>query len=158
MAQRAENEGFRMLDDFVCEAIHDPSIPLANPAKQGRNEGMSVVVELVSGAPRETETAGNGSDGSKRTVSVKVTIELPEDIADEVRSLASRTQRSFDEVLVDWIRRVGCEPALELLADDEVLAVCSREPDCSEQEELGKLLQRSQEGGLVAGERQRLDE
>jgi hypothetical protein len=43
----ARNQGFHVLDEFVCEAIHAPSVPLANPANQGRNEGMSVVQELV---------------------------------------------------------------------------------------------------------------
>lgn len=47
MAAQGRNEGFHVLDDFVCEAIHAPSIPLASPTKQGRNEGMSVVEELV---------------------------------------------------------------------------------------------------------------
>jgi len=88
----------------------------------------------------------------------KVTIELPEDIADQVRTVAARTQRSFGEVLVDWIRRAGSEPVLELLADDEVLAVCDREPDSAEQEELSELLQQNQEGALVGRERERLDE
>src|SRR5205809_6751099 len=47
MANPGRNEGFHVLDDFVCEAIHNPSLPLANPANQGRNEGMTVVEEAV---------------------------------------------------------------------------------------------------------------
>ena len=47
------NPGFHVLDDFVCEAIHAPSVPLADPANQGRNEGMSVVEELVVAAGKE---------------------------------------------------------------------------------------------------------
>jgi len=42
MAAQGHNEGFHVLDDFVCDAIHAPSFPLANPANQGRNDGMSV--------------------------------------------------------------------------------------------------------------------
>jgi hypothetical protein len=61
MAKRAENEGFRMFDDFVCEAIHDPSTPLANPAKQGRNEGISVGAELILDASQESEAESKGS-------------------------------------------------------------------------------------------------
>jgi len=47
MAAQGRNEGFHVLDEFVCEAIHAPSVPLANPANQGQNDGMLVVEELV---------------------------------------------------------------------------------------------------------------
>jgi acetolactate synthase I/II/III large subunit len=46
-------------------------------------------------------------------VAEKVTVELPEGLAQQVRTVAARTQRSFAEVLVDWIRRAGAEPALD---------------------------------------------
>ena len=47
MAAQCRNEGFHVLDEFVCEAIHAPSVPLADPANQGHNEGMCVVEELL---------------------------------------------------------------------------------------------------------------
>ncbi len=53
MAAQGRNEGFHVLDEFVCEAIHAPSVPLANPAKQGRNEGMCVVEKLLLQVDRE---------------------------------------------------------------------------------------------------------
>src|SRR5262249_24768023 len=40
MPSRGENEGVRVLDDFVCEAIPAPGIPQAEPTNQGKNEGM----------------------------------------------------------------------------------------------------------------------
>lgn len=88
----------------------------------------------------------------------KVTIELPDDVARQVRTVAARTQRSVDEVLVDWIRRAGAEPALDLLPDEDLLAVCDSQPASDEQEELSALLERNLEGSLLAAERQRLDE
>jgi hypothetical protein len=87
----------------------------------------------------------------------KVTIELPEDIACQVRAVACRTGRSVAEVLVEWIRR-GAEPALELLPDEDLLAVCEGETGTAEQEELSDLLDRKREGTLQATERERLDE
>src|SRR5438046_2886908 len=51
MGKRAENEGFRMLDDFVCEAIHAADVPRADDRHQGQNEGMRVVEELVFDIP-----------------------------------------------------------------------------------------------------------
>ncbi len=47
MADAAQNEGFHVMDDFVCQAIYDPSLPLANPANQGRNEGIAVGAEIT---------------------------------------------------------------------------------------------------------------
>jgi len=47
MAIQGQNEGFRVLDDFVCEAILAPSSPHAVPTKHGQNEGMRVVEEIV---------------------------------------------------------------------------------------------------------------
>jgi hypothetical protein len=48
MATHGHNdEGFTVLDDFVCEAVHARSIALADPARQGQNEGVSVVEELL---------------------------------------------------------------------------------------------------------------
>ena len=88
----------------------------------------------------------------------KVIVELPEDLAQQVRTVAARTQRSLAEVVVDWIRRVGADSVLELLSDEELLAVCDNQPDSASQEELSDLLERNQEGILLAPERNRLDE
>ena len=88
----------------------------------------------------------------------KVTVELPEDVAQKVRTVAARTQRSFDEVLAELVRRADAEGALELLPAEELLAVCDSEPDPAQQEELSELLERNREGALLAGDRGRLDE
>lgn len=87
----------------------------------------------------------------------KVTIELPEDVAQQVRTVAAQTRRSFEEVLVEWIRRAGAEPVLELLPDQELLAVCDSQPSQAEQEELSELLGRNQEGALLPTDRARLE-
>lgn len=47
MAKRAENEGFRILDDHVCEGPHRSSAPSGPLLRQGQNEGMRVVNEFV---------------------------------------------------------------------------------------------------------------
>ena len=88
----------------------------------------------------------------------KVTIELPEEVAQQVRTIAAHTQRSFEDVLLDWIRRIGAEPALELAPDNELMAICSAEPDAVEQDQLSDLLERNQDGPLSAVERSRLEE
>jgi len=88
----------------------------------------------------------------------KVTVELPGDLIQQVRTVADRTQRSFDEVLAEWIRLGGSEPVLELLNDAELLAVCDSQWEESRQEELSDLLEAKQEGMLDAVEARRLEE
>jgi hypothetical protein len=56
MPAPGQNEGFYVLEDFVCQAIPGPSISPAGPDKQGRNEGMFVTEELMFEAGKvETE-------------------------------------------------------------------------------------------------------
>lgn len=80
MANPARSQGIHVLDDFVCEAIHDPSITLAHPSKQGRNEGMSAIEEVVL-------------DVGKEPIS-----KLPEAVESEVHQLASFISNSSDPV------------------------------------------------------------
>jgi hypothetical protein len=53
MAKQGQNEGFRVLDDFVCAALHASDAPRADERRQGRNEGKCVVEELVFEIPGE---------------------------------------------------------------------------------------------------------
>src|SRR5437660_1605254 len=62
MAKRAENEGFRVLDDFVCDAILQPGIPQADPRKQGKNEGVRVIGELVFGGEGDGKERDHAQD------------------------------------------------------------------------------------------------
>jgi predicted transcriptional regulator len=94
----------------------------------------------------------------RTTMSEKVTVELPDELAQRARAIAARTERPVEEVLVDWIRRGGAQPVLELLSDEELLAVCDGEMDAAQQEELGELLEHAQEGSLGEAERVRLEE
>jgi hypothetical protein len=62
MAGSAENEGFRVLDDFVCNAILAPQVPPADPKKHGKNEGLRIVEELVIEARGDTAAKANADD------------------------------------------------------------------------------------------------
>ena len=57
-----------------------------------------------------------------------------------------------------WIRRAGAEPVLELLADEELLAVCDLQPEPDQEEALSQLLERNQEEKLSTVKRDRLKE
>ncbi len=89
----------------------------------------------------------------------KVTIELPEELIQQVQAVATHTQRSFDEVLAEWVRRAGSEPVLELLSDAELLAVCDGQSPRSLRGGPEQRPGRNQDlGTLDAVERRRLDD
>jgi hypothetical protein len=88
----------------------------------------------------------------------KVTVELPEELAQRARAVAAQTQQPFEDVLVEWMERAGTEPAVELLSDTQLLALCDRQMDAGPQEELSDLLDRNREGPLADAERRRLEE
>jgi hypothetical protein len=90
-------------------------------------------------------------------MSVRVTVELPEELAERARTEAARTRRRFEDVLVDWLDRAGGEPPVEELSDEAVLALCDSQMEARQQEELSDLLARNREGPLQGAERSRLD-
>lgn len=57
-------------------------------------------------------------------MSLVVTLEISEDTARWAREIAARTQRRFEDVLVEWIDQSAAEPPVESLSDAEVLALC----------------------------------
>jgi hypothetical protein len=91
-------------------------------------------------------------------MSITVTIELPEELAQRARAVAAKTRRSFEDVLVEWIDRAGGEPPVESLPDEDVLALCDSQMEAGQQEELSELLSCNREGVLGDKERERLDE
>jgi hypothetical protein len=90
-------------------------------------------------------------------MSERVTLELPEELARRARAAAIQTDRRLEEVVVEWIDRAVPESAVESLSDDQVLALCDRQMDVGQQEELSDLLDRNREGLLGGAERDRLD-
>jgi hypothetical protein len=74
-----------------------------------------------------------------------------------VRTVADRTHSPLEAVIVEWLDRAVAEPALELLPDEQLLALCDGQWDTQPQEELSDLLARNQEGSLLPPERERLD-
>jgi hypothetical protein len=52
-----------MLDEFVCDAIHNPETPQADSRSQGRNEPIHVIEERV--IEERNDLGGDGSAGDK---------------------------------------------------------------------------------------------
>jgi hypothetical protein len=90
-------------------------------------------------------------------MSERVTVELPGELAERVRTVAAQTHRPLEAVIVEWLDRAVAEPAVELLSDDQLLALCDGQWDTQPQEELSDLLARNREGLLLPAERERLD-
>lgn len=88
----------------------------------------------------------------------KVTVEFPDELLAQVRTVAARTHQSLEDLLLDWVRRAGAEPVLDLLPDAGLLAACDAQLPARQEEDLADLLDRNREGTLQMAERARLDE
>ena len=86
-----------------------------------------------------------------------VTLELPEPLARSARAVARQTQRSVESVLLEWLDRAATELPVELLPDDQVLALRDLQLGAEEQAALSELLARQREGILSGVERTQLD-
>ena len=91
-------------------------------------------------------------------MSVKVTVELPEHLAQRARAAAASSHRQFEDVIVEWISRAVGDPDVEHLSDAEVLALCDGEMADDQQQELSELLARQRENAVGQADGARLDE
>lgn len=89
---------------------------------------------------------------------MKVTVELSEDVVQRARAAAAQGQRPLEDVLAEWIGRAATERPVELLPDDQLVALCNAQMDPHQQDELNELLSAKQEGALPEPQRFRLDE
>ncbi len=53
-AQAGENEGIRVLDDFVCEATPAAGVPVAVSSGRGINAGARMISEVLVGDSRDS--------------------------------------------------------------------------------------------------------
>jgi hypothetical protein len=91
-------------------------------------------------------------------MSETVTLEIPDALARQARQVAASTHRRLEEVLVEWIDRIATEVPIEVLPDDQVLALSDLQMDNSENEELSDLLSRQREGLIDQTDQHRLDQ
>jgi hypothetical protein len=89
---------------------------------------------------------------------VKVTVDLPEDLAERAKAMAAQHGRPLEAALVDMIDHVITEPPVDYLPDDQILALCDAEMGAALQTELSELLQRNREDRLSESDHARLDE
>lgn len=87
-----------------------------------------------------------------------ITLHLPERVTITARLVAKRTERPLEDVLLDWLDRSAEDLPVEMLPDDQVLALAASQLPTDEQEELSGLLALNREGMLSARQHVRLDE
>ncbi len=85
-----------------------------------------------------------------------VTLELPDVLAQNARSVAAQTQRRIEDVLVEWLDRAATDIPVDALPDDQVLALVDLQLIEAQQAELSDLLAGQREGILDELERSRL--
>ena len=86
-----------------------------------------------------------------------VTLDLPEQVIESARAIASRTDRRLEDVLVEWIDRVAGELPVESLPDEDLLRVAEMQLSAEIQGELDELLIINRESTLEASQHERLD-
>jgi hypothetical protein len=93
-----------------------------------------------------------------KTMSKTVMLELPEEIAQSATEVASRTHRSLEDVLVEWLDRSAAQIPVDVLPDERVLQLSRAEMDAHLQADLSELLAKNREASLTPIEQRRLDE
>lgn len=91
-------------------------------------------------------------------MSQTVTLELPDNLVQNARTVAERTNRRVEDVLVEWMFQAGSEVPIELLSDEEVLTIRDLQLSETQQSELSDLLAIQREESLTEAARSRLDE
>lgn len=86
-----------------------------------------------------------------------IMLELPDSLVRSARTIAERSNRRVEDVLVEWLDRSASEVPVELLPDDQILLLCDLEMQEADQQALTDLLARQREGTLGDTERPALD-
>ena len=88
----------------------------------------------------------------------KVVLDLPEQVTQRARQVAIYTKRRLEDVLLDWLEQSAVELPVEMLADDQVLALTKLQLSTGQQAELSELLENNREARMNAQQQARLEE
>jgi hypothetical protein len=86
-----------------------------------------------------------------------VTLQLPDQLAQQAKEIAALTDRQLEDVLLEWLGYAVAELPVESLPDEQVLALCDPQMEAEQQEILSDLLDRNREGQLNETEVSQLD-
>jgi hypothetical protein len=85
-------------------------------------------------------------------------LEIPEHFVEQAQTIANHTGRSVKEVLAEWLLDHANEPPVDMLPDEQVLALSYDYLPDQQQNELSDLLAGNQASPLDADSKARLDE
>lgn len=88
----------------------------------------------------------------------RVTLYVTDDILRRAQNIADDSGRETEEVLAEWLDRFVDDLPVEMLPDDEVLALCYFEMNRSQKQELRSLLYAHRSRELSAEESRRMDD
>jgi hypothetical protein len=84
-----------------------------------------------------------------RRVSERITLDIPESVLAVARSLAVQRDMPLERVLVDLLGQVVDDTPVEMLSDDQVLALADSQMSDADQAVLSRLLAQNREGTLT---------
>ena len=87
-----------------------------------------------------------------------ITLDLPSDLAWHAQAVAVQSHRRVEDVLLEWLGRAATDVPVDILPDEQVLALRDQQMDEDQQRALGDLLARQREGVLDDTERHQLDD
>jgi hypothetical protein len=90
-------------------------------------------------------------------MSETITLELPGELAERARAVATQMHRSVEDVLLEWLDRASTETPVDLLPDEQILSLRDMQMSTEQQAELRSLLEQQREGTLDSATRSRLD-
>ncbi|MBM3237168.1 hypothetical protein FJZ31_12825 [Candidatus Poribacteria bacterium] len=88
----------------------------------------------------------------------RITIQISDNVVHSTAHVATQSQQSIEEVLSDWLDYVVDELPVDMLSDDDVLALTELQLTHEQQVTLNALLTKNREGMLNVDERHQLDE
>jgi hypothetical protein len=86
-----------------------------------------------------------------------ITLELPDTLLQSAHAIANQSQRRVEDVLVEWLELVAAEMPVELLPDEQVLALRDMQMSDAQQQELSSLLAQQREQALDSSGQVRLN-
>lgn len=89
-------------------------------------------------------------------MSQTVILELPDDVIHHAQSIAEHSQQRIEDVLRAWIDQAAANVPLELLSNQQILALCDAQLSQPEQQMLSALLYQQREHTLDPNQKQQL--
>ena len=90
-------------------------------------------------------------------MSETITLDLPELLIESARAVPAQTHRRIEDVLIEWLDRAATDVPIELLSNEQVLALRDLQMEDDQQAQLSDLLAAQREGRLTPDERGQLD-